>query len=118
RAKELQRPISWNQCNQRVNLSSGKDNPHEAPEEHFLILECWVMVHTFKQRRNSMAQQSSNGGRLKPSEKGLLTPDDGDVAWIVHQPPMPLGDINRAREGTIDSVSARPSAIRVYARPS
>src|SRR5207249_1701111 len=117
RAKELQRPISWNQCNQRVNLSIGKDNPHEAPEEHFLILECWVMVHTFKQRRNSMAQQSSNGGRPKLSEKGLLTSDNCVVALIDHQPQMLFGVSNSDRQGIIDSVIALAKATRVFELP-
>src|SRR5206468_1739988 len=98
-------------------LSIGKDNPHEAPEEHFLILECWVMVHTFKQRRNSMAQQSSNGGRPKLSEKGLLTSDNCVVALIDHQPQMLFGVSNSDRQGIIDSVIALAKATRVFELP-
>jgi hypothetical protein len=35
RSKERRQPISSNQCEPRVNLSLGKENPHED-EEHFI----------------------------------------------------------------------------------
>src|SRR5271163_1584068 len=75
------------------------------------------MIHTFKQRRNSMAQQSSDGGRPKLSEKGLLTPDNCVVALIDHQPQMLFGVSNFDRQGIINNVVALSKAARVFDLP-
>src|SRR5271163_731694 len=72
------------------------------------------MIHTFKQRRNSMAQQSSDGGRPKLSEKGLLTPDNCVVALIDHQPQMLFGVSNFDRQGIVNNVVALAKATRVF----
>ena len=53
-----------------------------------------------------MAQQSSNGGRPKLSEKGLLTPDNCVVALIDHQPQMLFGTSNFDRQTIINNTVA------------
>ena len=64
-----------------------------------------------------MAQQSSDGGRPKLSEKGLLTPDNCVVAFIDHQPQMIFGVSNFNRQGIINSVVALAKAARVFDLP-
>ena len=64
-----------------------------------------------------MAQQSSDGGRPKLSEKGLLTPDNCVVAFIDHQPQMLFGVSNFDRQGIINSVVALAKATRVFDLP-
>ena len=64
-----------------------------------------------------MAQQSSDGGRPKLSEKGLLTPDNCVVALIDHQPQMLFGVSNFDRQGIINSVVALAKATRVFDLP-
>src|SRR5258706_9331263 len=75
------------------------------------------MIHTFKQRRNSMAQQSSGGGRPKLTEKGLLTPDNCVVALIDFQPQMLFGVANFDRQSIINNVVALAKAARVFELP-
>ena len=64
-----------------------------------------------------MAQQTSDGGRPKLSEKGLLTPDNCVVALIDHQPQMLFGVSNFDRQGIINSVVALAKATRVFDLP-
>ena len=64
-----------------------------------------------------MAQQTSDGGRPKLSEKGLLTPDNCVVAFIDHQPQMLFGVSNFDRQGIINSVVALAKATRVFDLP-
>ena len=64
-----------------------------------------------------MAQQSSDGGRPKLSEKGLLTLDNCVVALIDHQPQMLFGVRNSDRQGIINSVIALAKATRVFELP-
>lgn len=64
-----------------------------------------------------MAQQSSDGGRPKLSEKGLLTPDNCVVALIDHQPQMLFGVSNFDRQGIINNVIALAKAARVFELP-
>jgi nicotinamidase-related amidase len=64
-----------------------------------------------------MAQQASNGGRPKLSEKGLLTPDNCVVTFIDHQPQMLFGVSNFDRQGIINSVVALGKAARVFDLP-
>src|SRR5580658_8509385 len=64
-----------------------------------------------------MAQQSSDGGRPKLSEKGLLTPDNCVVALIDHQPQMLFGVSNFDRQGIINNVVALSKAARVFDLP-
>lgn len=46
---------------------------------------------------------SQNNGRLKRSEKGLLTPDNCVVAFIDHQPQMLFGTSNFDRQSIINN---------------
>ena len=64
-----------------------------------------------------MAQQSSDGGRPKLSEKGLLTPDNCVVALIDFQPQMLFGVSNFDRQGIINNVVALAKAARVFDLP-
>src|SRR5580693_3034010 len=104
----------------RVNYIDSNTDPRKSGNEIAVrfILECRVMIHTSKQRRNSMAQQSSDGGRPKLSEKGLLTPDNCVVALIDHQPQMLFGVSNFDRQGIINSVIALAKASRVFELPA
>ena len=64
-----------------------------------------------------MVQQSSDGGRPKLSEKGLLTPDNCVVALIDHQPQMLFGVSNFDRQGIINNTVALAKAARVFDLP-
>src|ERR1700731_2956924 len=64
-----------------------------------------------------MAQQSSNNGRVKLSEKGLLTPDNCVVALIDHQPQMLFGVSNFDRQTIINNTVALAKAARVFDVP-
>ena len=60
---------------------------------------------------------SSNNGRVKLSEKGLLTPDNCVVALIDHQPQMLFGVSNFDRQTIINNVVALAKAARVFDVP-
>src|SRR6476469_7800423 len=60
---------------------------------------------------------SSNGNRLKLSEKGLLTPDNCVLALIDHQPQMLFGTSNFDRQGIINNTVAISKAARVFDVP-
>jgi len=56
-------------------------------------------------------------GRAKRSEKGLLTPDNGVVALIDHQPQMLFGVSNFDRQSIINNTVALAKAARVFDLP-
>jgi nicotinamidase-related amidase len=60
---------------------------------------------------------SQNNGRVKRSEKGLLTPDNCVVALIDHQPQMIFGTGNFDRQDIINNTVAIAKATRVYEVP-
>jgi nicotinamidase-related amidase len=60
---------------------------------------------------------SSNNGRVKLSEKGLLTPDNCVVALIDHQPQMLFGVSNFDRQTIINNTVALAKAARVFDVP-
>src|SRR5580658_6518663 len=68
----------------------------------------------FRKERKSMSQ---NNGRVKRSEKGLLTPDNCVVAFIDHQPQMLFGVSNFDRQSIINSVVALAKATRIFDLP-
>jgi hypothetical protein len=60
---------------------------------------------------------SQNNGRVKRSEKGLLTPDNCVVAFIDHQPQMLFGTSNFDRQSIINSTVALAKAARIFDVP-
>src|SRR5271163_322997 len=60
---------------------------------------------------------SQNNGRVKRSEKGLLTPDNCVVAFIDHQPQMLFGTSNFDRQSIINSTVALAKATRIFDVP-
>src|ERR1700740_1310121 len=56
-------------------------------------------------------------GRVKRSEKGLLTPDNCVVAFIDHQPQMLFGTANFDRQSIINSTVALAKATRIFDVP-
>ena len=60
---------------------------------------------------------SQNNGRVKRSEKGLLTPDNCVVAFIDHQPQMLFGVSNFDRQSIINNVVALAKATRIFDLP-
>ena len=60
---------------------------------------------------------SQNNGRLKRSEKGLLTPDNCVVAFIDHQPQMLFGTSNFDRQSIINNTVALAKATRIFEVP-
>jgi nicotinamidase-related amidase len=60
---------------------------------------------------------SQSNGRVKRSEKGLLTPDNCVVALIDHQPQMLFGTGNFDRQSIINNVVALAKATRVFDVP-
>src|ERR1700730_10270998 len=59
----------------------------------------------------------SSNGRIKLSEKGLLTPDNCVVAFIDHQPQMLFGTSNFDRQSIINSTVALAKATRIFDVP-
>src|SRR5712671_4441704 len=59
----------------------------------------------------------SSNGRVKLSEKGLLTPDNCVVALIDHQPQMLFGVGNFDRQSIINNTVALAKATRVFDVP-
>src|SRR5712671_5377212 len=64
-----------------------------------------------------MMSSSNGNGRVKLSEKGLLTPDNCVVALIDHQPQMLFGSSNFDRQGIINNTVALSKAARVFDVP-
>src|ERR1700760_4344416 len=60
---------------------------------------------------------SQNNGRVKRSEKGLLTPDNCVVAFIDHQPQMLFGTSNFDRQSIINNTVALAKATRIFEVP-
>ena len=60
---------------------------------------------------------SQNNGRIKRSEKGLLTPDNCAVAFIDHQPQMLFGTSNFDRQSIINNTVALAKATRIFDVP-
>src|SRR5467141_2974933 len=60
---------------------------------------------------------SKTNGRMKHSEKGLLTPDNCVVALIDHQPQMLFGVSNFDRQSIINNTVALAKAARVFSLP-
>jgi nicotinamidase-related amidase len=60
---------------------------------------------------------SQNNGRVKRTEKGLLTPDNCVVAFIDHQPQMLFGTSNFDRQSIINSTVALAKAARIFDVP-
>ena len=60
---------------------------------------------------------SQNNGRVKRSEKGLLTPDNCVVAFIDHQPQMLFGTSNFDRQSIVNSTVALAKAARIFDVP-
>ncbi len=60
---------------------------------------------------------SQSNGRMKRSEKGLLTPDNCVVALIDHQPQMLFGTSNFDRQSIINNTVALSKATRVFEVP-
>jgi nicotinamidase-related amidase len=60
---------------------------------------------------------SLNNGRVKRSEKGLLTPDNCAVAFIDHQPQMLFGTSNFDRQSIINNTVALAEATRIFDVP-
>ncbi len=60
---------------------------------------------------------SQSNGRMKRSEKGLLTPDNCVVALIDHQPQMLFGTSNFDRQSIINNTVALAKATRVFEVP-
>jgi nicotinamidase-related amidase len=56
-------------------------------------------------------------GRVKCSEKGLLTPDNCAVAFIDHQPQMLFGTSNFDRQSIINNTVALAEATRIFEIP-
>src|SRR5271157_553357 len=56
-------------------------------------------------------------GRVKRSEKGLLTPDNCVVAFIDHQPQMLFGTSNFDRQSIITGTVALAKATRIFDVP-
>ena len=59
----------------------------------------------------------SNNGRVKLSEKGLLTPDNCVVALIDHQPQMLFGVSNFDRQTIINNTVAFAKAAKLFEVP-
>jgi 3,4-dihydroxy-2-butanone 4-phosphate synthase len=59
---------------------------------------------------------SSNNGRAKLSEKGLLTPDNCVVALIDHQPQMLFGVSNFDRQTIINNTVATRKSRQSFRR--
>jgi len=60
---------------------------------------------------------SSSNGKVKLSEKGLLTPDNCVVALIDHQPQMLFGVSNFDRQTIINNTVALAKATQVFDVP-
>src|ERR1700730_14064172 len=60
---------------------------------------------------------SQTNGRVKRSQKGLLTPDNCVVAFIDHQPQMLFGVSNFDRQTIINNTVALAKATRVFNLP-
>src|ERR1700741_4572783 len=60
---------------------------------------------------------SQNNGRVKRSEKGLLTPDNCVVAFIDHQPQMLFGVSNFDRQSIVNNTVALAKASRAFDVP-
>src|SRR5712671_267600 len=60
---------------------------------------------------------NSSNGKVKLSEKGLLTPDNCVVALIDHQPQMLFGVANFDRQSIINNTVALSKAARVFNVP-
>jgi nicotinamidase-related amidase len=60
---------------------------------------------------------SQNNGKVKRSEKGLLTPDNCVVALIDHQPQMLFGVSSFDRQSIINNTVALAKASRVFDLP-
>jgi nicotinamidase-related amidase len=60
---------------------------------------------------------SQNNGRVKRTEKGLLTPDNCVVAFIDHQPQMLFGTSNFDRQSIINCTVALAKATRIFDVP-
>src|SRR5260370_42213770 len=60
---------------------------------------------------------SQNNGKVKRSEKGLLTPDNCVVALIDHQPQMLFGVSSFDRQSIINNTVAIAKASRVFDLP-
>ena len=60
---------------------------------------------------------AQNNGRVKRSEKGLLTPDNCVVAFIDHQPQMLFGVSNFDRQSIINSTVALAKGTRIFDVP-
>ena len=58
-----------------------------------------------------------NNGRVKRSEKGLLTPDNCAVAFIDHQPQMLFGTSSSDRQSIINTTVALAKATRIFDVP-
>jgi nicotinamidase-related amidase len=58
-----------------------------------------------------------NNGRVKRSEKGLLTPDNCVAAFIDHQPQMLFGTSNSDRQSIINTTVALAKATRIFDVP-
>src|SRR6202046_4346767 len=67
--------------------------------------------------RNERKSMSLNNGRVKRSEKGLLTPDNCAVAFIDHQPQMLFGVSSIDRQSIINNVVALAKATRIFDLP-
>src|ERR1700691_5281008 len=60
---------------------------------------------------------SQNNGRVKRSEKGILTPDNCVAAFIDHQPQMLFGTSNSAPQSIINITVALAKATRTFDVP-
>ena len=58
-----------------------------------------------------------NNGRMKRSEKGLLTPDNCAAAFIDHQPQMLFGTSSSDRQSIINSTVALAKATQIFDVP-
>jgi hypothetical protein len=60
---------------------------------------------------------SQNNGRVKRTEKRLLTPDNCVVAFIDHQPQMLFGTSNFDRQSIVNSTVALAKATPIFDVP-
>src|ERR1700730_16574459 len=60
---------------------------------------------------------SQTNGRVKRSQKGLLTPDNCVVAFIDHQPQMLFGVSNFDRQTIINNTVALAKGTKVFNLP-
>jgi nicotinamidase-related amidase len=95
-------------------LDNGRAKRRGDSIAHYSFAGIVNLKTRFGKERKPMSQ---NNGRVKRTEKGLLTPDNCVVAFIDHQPQMLFGVSNFDRQSIINNVVAFAKATRIFDLP-